>query len=227
VTEIHSDRFGVPTRIKVAAPRSGSRLGRRAMTCAALVFVPLAPLYGLLLSARALASRADRSALAAAAFLVALIGVAAQSFIGYRGYGYIRGVNEGPRLALDAAVDGDVRRFEQAFPTVSRIDDDARRFFAEVDSRYGRFVSLELADEIPTAYLTAPSDRRHYRLFFERGIVPSEAAFRIETDLGPAFLESSLVELRIVDRERGDLAWPPVAGSGEAIGATAGSETEF
>jgi len=197
------------------------------MTCAALVFVPLAPCYGLLLATRALTSRADRSALAAAAFLLALIGVAAQSFIGYRGYGYVQGVNDGPRLALDAAVDGDVRRFEAAFPAVSRVHDDARRFFAEIESRYGRFVSLELADEFPDAYLTAPSDLRHYRLFFEHGVVPSEAAFRIETDFGPAFLESSLVELRIVDRDRGDLAWPPTGGSAQAIGATAGNVTEF
>jgi len=125
-------------------------------------------------------------------------------------------MREAPVAALVAARDRDVAAFRAAFvDDAAGTDDEIRAFMAELDSRYGGFVSAK-ADEqaMQQGGLMPPSSGEPifpipFVLTFENATVEGEVELVFLDEATGKWLKAG--SITIFDTERGDLVWPPSA----------------
>lgn len=192
------------------------------MLCSGLILCPFSVILGPILglwALRDLKRRPDRRG-RGIAIVAIILGVAmtiAWMFILQHWNNAVRvPLQEGPRDALIAGLDGRVAEFQAAFDDPNREDHqvEAALFLTQLSDRYGLLLTIVPDTDVPPR---PPEDFTPnelvvpYDFHFEEGVIKGEAAFRAFGDVFD--LDPRWMWIRIADDDLGDLTYPASAPS--------------
>lgn len=205
-----------PERGKPDAPRRGNTWSVVALLCSLCVVCPpltlLGPVLGVaaLLAARRHPQRGGRRA---AIWAIALgLAVSAGWAAGARWWHVHvrRPMIDGPRIALQAGLDGDISAFVSAFDVSESPEaiEEARAFLREVRRRYGTLRRMTQHDQAaPPARPTILRPVIPYQLTFEHQSVTASAEFVLLAQ-GRRGLVLKFAWICLEDPVQGDLSYP-------------------
>ena len=221
MTLLHADNFKQSRKVRVSAPVV--KFNRRALVALVLAFgawaVPLAPALALFLAWSALAAARNApkknlslrgSKLALPALAAALLGLALQGVVAYRGVALHQQIRQGPAQAITQGLEGDLQSFMAAFSAATGSADQAQHFLGEVEGRYGTLVHATPTQSIDwVSVLRGQSLTQSYRLQFSGGIVSAKVAVVPPAGLGLAGpAEARFASLVIRDPQQGSIDYP-------------------
>ncbi|HMN95236.1 MAG TPA: DUF4190 domain-containing protein [Phycisphaerales bacterium] len=199
----------------VEQPRM-SGLAIAALVCALLVCVPFLPPIGVILGLIAVVTMVGKPHLrgrgmAIAAIVVGLIFSVAWGVAGWFIYSFGKQIERMPTEAMVAGTGGDYAAFRDRFngDGATASDSEVRAFFSEVNGRYGEFRSMELDRSAPPP---RPGDAQMvfpYIVVFENASIPARVEFQM-MDENTGSLVNRLSSIELLDRERGNLRFPPL-----------------
>jgi hypothetical protein len=204
---------------QTASPRQITSPWAVASLLCGVTFLPPLALFGILLGFRALLQiKADptqrgRGVAIAGIILGALSQICLVLGLVWWHFNARIPMMHGPREELQAGMSGKVAAFKAEFHGrgASAPDHVSRTFLNELESRYGRLLDSQISASSPTKAPLAGSTELSisYTFIFARQTVEAEAVFitfaptRVLPD--PVF---KWVSIRIIDPDRGDLAYP-------------------
>ena len=209
-----------------ATPPRTSGWAISALLCSLAVFCPPLTILSPLLAVRALyhiktAPRRKGRGLAIMALVLGGLTTLGWGWGAWWWNGNIRmPMIRGPLEALRAGTTGDLAGFKSGFFGDGAIssDEEAGRFLSELESRYGRLLSMAQwkgQGAAPAGYQMR-GYRITYLMSFETGPINAEGSFVITSADHPGFI-GRFVWLALFDEEQGDLVYPASA-TEEALG---------
>lgn len=176
----HSDEFGRTRRVKIQA--GPSRPPRLSVAAAALTLVawavPMLPIVPIGVGWRGVRQSGPARLWGGLGLGLGVLGLVLQGWVGFRGYGVYRALQNGPVHTIAQGSAGNAERFASAFDNPHVDPDSAERFLIELEGRYGRFVR---ATPMDSAWSAMPDVLRgddlsaRYAVEFERGLVEVHA----------------------------------------------------
>lgn len=139
-------------------------------------------------------------------------------------------IQNGPELALKAAVSGDAARFRSEFygQGAAAGDDEVAAFISAIESRYGAFIGASFneraAGQQPPPFGN-PVIPYPYTLRFANGTQDATIEIAMTDPARGGSITPRLYSITIHDDEQGDLRYPGAASSGAGRGGRAPSTT--
>lgn len=201
-------------------PQRTSGMAIASLVCSLIICCPLITVLGPIFGAIALATigsppQRRGKGLAIAGIVIGLIttvlGIVAGMQIVRVVSEYIEFVEAGPAPALQAAAASDVNGFRSYFvtPAANASDEQVQAFFAEVQSRYGTFISATMDQQTAPPQFGSPVIVMPYILQFSD-------ANNVSADVEIHFVDpqtqrgtKKLGYILIRDPDQGDLRFPP------------------
>jgi hypothetical protein len=212
MTEVQSDQFRRQRHLSVDVPKRTSRMARASIVCAALFFVPFAPLAATAMGLVAVSITRRRTmlrgtGLAIAAVCLGLVFSVAQAGVAWCGYRAHKLVSDTPSVALTMGFAGNVDRFRSFFDDAPS-NEETREFLDSVRTRYGGFIECRLAPDASTPLLAPRATEFSYVVRFTDATCEAEAHVAVDPGAATSWRASQLASIRIIDPERGDLVDP-------------------